>query len=340
MKTALRLLLPCAVALAAAWWFAARPPPRHVDRRFLMDTLVTITAYPDPDDPDRVVAAVDDAFRRMQDLEAVFSTYRPEALLARANAAGRLDPGVHPDLAPVLRLAAAHHAETGGRYEPGLGRVVDLWGFGPSGPRDAPPDDAAIQAALPSAPFSSLGVSPESTAPLTLPEGVQLDLGGLAKGYAVDEAVRLLKARGVPALVDAGGDMACTGPRGDGRPWRVGIRHPRQPQGLLGVLELSQGAVATSGDYERVFVHQGQRYHHLIDPRTGRPGRHQIQATVRAATCARADALATALFLCPDPRLAEVAAAARVEALVVGPGGPSLRTEGIRVLDEVPWQAP
>ncbi len=125
-----------------------------------------------------------------------------------------------------------------------------------------------------------------------------IDLGGIAKGYAVDRAVAALRAHGIErGLVNAGGDLYAVGRSEDGDPWRVGIRHPEDPRRLLGELAIEDAAVATSGDYERAFRHAGRTFHHLLDPRTAAPREaapHSV--SVQAASCLEADAAATAAF--------------------------------------------
>jgi len=127
--------------------------------------------------------------------------------------------------------------------------------------------------------------------------GLRLSVGGIAKGYAVDRAAAVLREHGVEnAIVNAGGDMICLGTNA-GRPWRVGIRDPRDPAGIVAVLEVTDAAVATSGDYQQFFEHEGVRYHHILDPSTGRPARGVRSATVVTSSAERADALATAVFV-------------------------------------------
>jgi thiamine biosynthesis lipoprotein len=155
---------------------------------------------------------------------------------------------------------------------------------------------------------------------------VALDLGGIAKGYGVDRAVDALRARGVTqAVVNVGGDLYALGVAAGGGPWRVGIRSPEDPRRLAGELEVSDAAVATSGDYLQYFSYRGQRYHHLLDPHTAAPRRTPVRSvTVVAGTCLVADAAATAVFGSSRARAETVLrsrdATARVASII--PGGP------------------
>jgi len=126
---------------------------------------------------------------------------------------------------------------------------------------------------------------------------VQLDVGAFAKGYAIDQAIALLQRHGINnAIVNAGGDLRAIGQRGQ-RPWRIGIRHPQQP-GIIAALEIQGNeSVFTSGNYERFYQHEGQRFHHIIDPRSGYPGNDTLSVTVIHSNAATADAAATALLI-------------------------------------------
>jgi thiamine biosynthesis lipoprotein len=135
-----------------------------------------------------------------------------------------------------------------------------------------------------------------STVKLAAP-GMQMDVSGIAKGYAVDRAIRVLKNAGIRnALVNAGGDICALGAPPGKKSWRIGIRHPRRSGDLLGILELKDKAVATSGDYENFLEVDGERYCHIVDTKTGRPVQGVMSVTVVADNTAEADALATAIF--------------------------------------------
>jgi thiamine biosynthesis lipoprotein len=144
-------------------------------------------------------------------------------------------------------------------------------------------------------------------------------LGGIGKGYAIDRAASILRARGLrDFMIQAGGDLYVSGTRGD-RPWRLGIRDPRGPaDASFAAVDLSDSAFSTSGDYERYFMHGGRRYHHIIDPRTGEPARGTRSVTVAAKTATVADALSTGVFvLGPEAGMALVERLADVDAVIV-----------------------
>ena len=214
-------------------------------------------------------------------------------------------------LAALLGEAQRLSALSDGFFEPGLGALVELWGFHASAqaPRLPPSADEISELLDAGARIASLridGLRIESGS-----RGLTLDLGGIAKGAAVDTLISLLLERGIGhAMVNAGGDLRVIGRSGgrrDERLWRVGIQHPREA-GLLGVIELQSGEAAfTSGDYERFYDHGGTRLHHILDPRTGYPVTHTQAVTVIAADGVTADAAATALFVAGSDRWRRVA---------------------------------
>lgn len=183
-------------------------------------------------------------------------------------------------------------------FNPAIGKLIALWGFHSDDlPQGPPPPDAKIKALVADNPrmddISIDGVRMQSRNPY-----VQLDLGGVAKGYGIEQIMGLLKKRGIDnAIVNAGGDLKAIGRHGD-RPWRVGIRDPRKKQAALATLDANDGeSVFTSGDYERFYIYKGKRYHHIIDPRTGYPARGSRSVTVVCPNATTADAAATALFV-------------------------------------------
>lgn len=251
--------------------------------------------------------------------------------LGRANRGAGLGPvAVSRPLARLVARALEAGAETEGAFEPTLGAVLQVWQFAE---RSSPPDSALVAEALGLVDRGALRVDTAGSSSFVeiLEPGVALDLGGIAKGWAADQAATRAMAAGAWAvLVDAGGDIRMMGRRPGGR-WRIGVRDPRGQGRLLTVLELDGGAVATSGDYERYFEWEGVRYHHLLDPRTGMPARGCQSVTVVCEHAWRADALATALFVMgPERALAFARSVDGVEALVSDEASRVWATEGLR----------
>lgn len=279
-------LLAC-FALAASEGALQRRQPTGI-----MGTTCTLVAWADTHAA--VAAALAAAEAVLRDQEALFSTWREASPVSRLNAApvGRCPAPA----ALVSLLARCHqiHAATGGAFDPGCGPAVALWRQAAVDHRL--PSATAIDAACKGS--SVTDFSPEPAAVIKHRADARLDLGGIAKGEAIDRAVAVLAAGGCRGgIVDLGGDLRVFGGRPDGGPWRVGIRSPWQ-RGLYGFIELADGAVATSGSYLRGHWIGGQRYDHVIDPRSGRPAAAGVaSATVIAADTATADAWATALVV-------------------------------------------
>lgn len=259
-------------------------PPPTIDRFPALGTLVEVTIY----DGDAVTTTV--ALRELRAaLQVIDDDWAAwgDGALAQYNAGATVDPALAGVLADAETMAVA----SGRLFEPRIGALVELWGFHDGERLPGPPPDAeVIRAWL------------EGDLP------TRVDLGAYAKGAALTRAAAVLREHGIGhALINAGGDIIALGDAGH-RAWQVGIRHPRTPGVLAGVALADGEAVVTSGDYERAFEWADERYHHILDPRTGWPAPGTASITVIARNAAHADAAATALFVAGDD-WPEVAAA-------------------------------
>jgi len=221
--------------------------------------------------------------------------------VGRANlAAHRTAVRIRPETADVIEAALAWARASDGAFDPCLGKVSAAWEVTE---RTRPPAPTSLRRLAGRALWQALDVDrgPGGSIVRFEDPDVALDLGGIAKGYGVDRAVTALRERGVErGLVNVGGDLYALGTSEDGDAWRVGIRSPDDPNALAGRIDVQDQAVATSGDYERYFRHEGRIFHHLLDPDTAAPrttDRHSV--SVVAATCIDADAAATAAFGLP-----------------------------------------
>lgn len=247
--------------------------------------------------------------RRIEDrLRAInnsMSTYIPDSELSRLNDFPAGAPyTVSEELVRLLDLSEDFVEQTGGAFDPTVGPVVDLWGFGPRTIQRRP-DEAQVQDALNQVGWREhVRLDLAAATVLKTSAGVRIDLSAIAKGYAVDQLFDLLRSTGIShALVEVGGELRAMGFRDPAKssPWRVGIESPRPSQNGLKthrILPLPDRAIATSGDYRNFYEVNGVRYSHTIDPQTGRPVTHRgASVTVIAQDCATADALATALLV-------------------------------------------
>ena len=289
------------------WMLAAcSPPPLVQQQSYVFGTLVEVSVYGAPET--QAQQAIAAALARFDELHRRLHAWQPSDL-SRLNAAlaqGKRVP-VTPELAAMLRDAQMLSAQSNDLFNPAIGGLIALWGFHADTPQGKVPDAAAIARWVKAAPRMS-NLHMENGTVWSDNPTVQLDLGGYAKGRALDDAAAILKAHGIKnALVNIGGNVIALGQHGD-RPWRVGIQHPRKP-GTLATLDLHDGeAIGTSGDYQRYFEAGGHRYCHLIDPRTGRPASSMQSVTIMVSGAhagTRSDALSKPLFIDGAARLAD-----------------------------------
>ena len=267
---------------------------------------------------------------RIEALEEALSSYRPASAISRFNAGGKGEYELGPDAGKIVAVALELARATDGAFDVTVGGLVRLWKQaerddhlpGPSEVREAFAESGAAKLAL----DSSHRLLTKSVA------GLRVDLGGLAKGYMADEARRILVAAGCSrAIVELGGDVALA-KHEDQRDFSIGVNDPRLAGHLFGVLRLRGGAVVTSGDYERFLTIKGQRYAHIIDPRTGRPvARELASVTVVSPDGMYADAWATAFFVLGWERSMEIIAARdELEAVLIHDDGRVHVSEGLR----------
>jgi FAD:protein FMN transferase len=292
----------------------------YKDDWVVMATSLDITLYRPAADAARAQADLDAAAAEAMRLDNALSLYQADSELVTLNSRDVGYPvAISETLSDVLSAAARFSALSDGAFDVSIQPLVDVWGFYHVKRAQVPTPNLMEQARERVGPNRWQVARDARTATLT--RGTRLDLGGVAKGYAVDRVIALLRARDVPAaFVNLGGNIAVLGQAPGGRAWRVGIEHPREPK-LMGHIELWRGAVATSGDYDRYFMMNGKRYNHIIDPRTGQPVQGIYAFTVIAPTATAADALSTAAFvLGPKGGLALLNSCADTGGVVAEPG--------------------
>lgn len=236
---------------------------------------------------------------RLEDLENVFSTYRPDSEVSRFNAhPGQEWFGVSPEFLDVLEQAVTVSQLTDGAFDATIGPLVELWGFGAGDTLRRIPDREVLEQLLSDAGFEYLQFRDSPPTVRRTRPGVQLDFSAIAKGYAVDRVWELLSEAGLGAyLVDVGGEVRTRGRRADGRDWSIGVENP-DGSSVAEAVPLRNAAIATSGDYRNFFEYEGRRYSHVLDPRSGWPVSHELTAvSVISTTTVMADALATALLV-------------------------------------------
>jgi len=302
-------------------------PESYSKTRVIMGTYVTITAERG-DLPEILTrAAVFDAFAEIERVDRLMSTYKQDSQLSEINRQAGIRPvKVDPEVMQAVKDALEVSRMTAGGFDPTVGPLVRLWGIGHEGARVPAPDE--IKKALAVVNYKDVAVDAGASTVYLTRKGMYLDLGGSAKGYASDRAVDVLKSKGIKGgIVAVAGDVRLFGSRSDSRPWGVGIQHPRDKGGLLAKLELTDAAVSTSGDYERFFIKDHTRYHHIFDPSTGYPAKGLMSLTVVAKEASLADPLTTGLFvLGPDKAYAFANAHPEFSVLMVTSKGEILKT--------------
>ena len=300
---------------------ACGPREGNLYRRtqFIMGTLVEITVR-EPD-ADKAKQAIDRAFDKMRRLEQLMSTHLAGSEISRLNrAAGEeYSIAISPEVLEVIQRGVSWGEQSNGTLDISIGPASRLWRFEDEAP--SIPDAGALAQAVRLVNFRNIEIE-ASHIRLKRP-GMSLHLGAIAKGYAVDQAMAVLKKYKIRhALINAGGDLKVLGSREKGKPWTIGLQHPRKPEEMIASFKLSDKAVATSGDYQKYFMLENTRYHHILDPASGMPARGTISATIIADSVMDADALATAVFVMgPEKGIAWVDSLSGVEAMVVSESG-------------------
>jgi thiamine biosynthesis lipoprotein len=302
------------LVLASLWISAcSREPALHQDNFFAFGTPVTVmVAGGDAHEVETAFAAIRADFA---ELHNTWHAWKKDGLLGEINdsIANQQAIPISIEAWSVLQRATELANASGHRFEPAIGKLVNLWGFHGESFSGPPPDPAAIAELVRTQPRMS-DLSYQDGQLRSRNPAVQIDLGGIAKGYALDRAVAVLHAHAIEhAIVNTGGDLRAFGTHGS-RQWSIGIRDPRPDHPPLARIEI-QGdeSVFTSGDYERMFEHAGKRYHHILDPQTGSPAQGLHSVTVIHRDAMTADAAATALLVAGPQDWREIAAQMGIE---------------------------
>jgi thiamine biosynthesis lipoprotein len=325
----LSLVLVLSLALAtparAAWL------DRH---EAIMGTNIDVEIWHDEGpkgDVSKGNAALDAVMAEMRRIDALMSHYKPESQLSQINQRAFREPVVvDQELFDLLKLSLHFSEVTEGAFDITYASVGYLYDYR----KHVKPSEGQIESALPGVNFRNLKLDAKTRSVRFGRDGMRIDLGGIAKGYAVDRGIELLQKRGVQhAVVTAGGDTRIIGDR-FGRPWVVGIRHPDDKSKVVTRIPLVDTAMSTSGDYERYFDEKGVRYHHIIDPKTGHSASKVRSATILGPTAVQTDGLSkTAFILGPDKALEIIERLPDFDAIFVRPDGRVLYTKGLQPPD-------
>jgi thiamine biosynthesis lipoprotein len=296
-----------------------------------MGTEVELTAW--TADDVRAEAAFTAVFGEFDRLDAMMSVWKDGSDVLRLNAAaGDHAVPVSPETREVLRVARQVSDQTEGRFDVTFGALSGLWKFDTQDKDDSIPDRREVLKRLPLVNYRDIEVDDRAGTALLKRKGMRVNLGGIGKGYAVDRSAAILRESGLrDFMIQAGGDMYVGGRRGD-RPWRLGIRDPRGPADRsFAMLDLTDGTFSTSGDYERFFIKDGRRYHHILDLSVGEPAQGCRSVTLVTDRAVIADALAKGVFILgPDAGMALIERTPGVQGVIVSAKNEVLISSGLR----------
>jgi thiamine biosynthesis lipoprotein len=286
-----------------------------------MGTEIHFVAYTAPElDEAKIRGAMRAAHAEIVRVEGLMTSWRDTSDVGRVNASAGAPTTVSAETFGVLDKSRWAGDVSGGVFDITFHALGDLWKFGDAAEASPKvPDAKTVAARKKLVDYRKIALDPKTLA-VTVPRGMRIDLGGIAKGYAVDRAARVLRDGGLTSfLAQAGGDLFGAGRKPDGSPWVSGIQDPRGAQGaFFASIQLTDRAFSTAGDYARSFILNGKRYHHIIDPRTGYPATACRSVTVWAADAFTADAIDDAVFILgPEKGLPLVEAQPDVGAVIV-----------------------
>jgi thiamine biosynthesis lipoprotein len=344
-RAAPALFLLAVMALVVSCRAPATPVAEHLVEQaaLAMGSELKLTAW--TSDEPIANAAFDAVFAEFDRLDRLMSVWKPESDIVRLNAAaGQHAVPVSPEVMAALQAAHQVSDWTGGKFDVTFGALSDLWKFDHD-QDDRIPDHHEVKRRLPLVNYQALVLDDKAGTAFLTRTGMRAHLGGIGKGFAVQRAVAILRQHGLRNfMIQAGGDLYVGGRRGD-RPWRLGINDPRGPGGQsFGTVELSDATFSTSGDYERFFMKDGVRYHHILDPDTGEPARLCRSVTIVASDPLLADGLSTGVFVAgPETGMALIERLPGVEGVIVTAANQVLVSSGLTarfVLLAPPTDAP
>ena len=295
-----RLFTLCSINLFLIILVASCAQTVSSQSEFVLGTVCSITLYDQKKEQEGVY---NDIFTRLREIENLMSVNISNSDVSKINAAAGAAPvQVHEDVFKVIERAVFFAQVSDGAFDPSVGPLVSLWGINSDNPQVPP--RTAIERTIPLINWRYIDLDKQTNSVFLRRQFMALDLGAIAKGYAADETAAIIKNAGIKrAVIDLGGNIVILGEKKDASPWRIGIQNPNARRGeYIGVIQIpsiaTEQTIVTSGVYERFFVSQGRRYHHLFSPSSGYPAENGLlSATVIGSVSMDADALSTAVFV-------------------------------------------
>lgn len=311
------LLLVCPAVSALADW--------HKSEEAIMGTSIVVELWHrDAKVAKQAMGLVMDEMRR---IDREMSPYKPESELSRINRDAAARPvSISPELEKLILKSFEVSRLTQGAFDITFASVGRFYDYR----KRIAPSEKIIRENLPNINYKLIQIDKNKHTIKYLHKGVYIDLGGIAKGHAVDRCIDILKKTGIThAIVTAGGDSRILGDR-LGKPWMVGIRNPRKARSVSAILPLTDAAISTSGDYERYFIRNGVHYHHILNPGTGKSAKKLISATILGPDATTTDALSTSVFILgPEKGMQLVESLPGIEAVLIDPQGKMLYSSGL-----------
>jgi thiamine biosynthesis lipoprotein len=289
-----------------------------------MDTVVTITVV--ADSGEQAEHAIDAAFDEIYRLEELLSFWTEQSEIAAVYHNAGVEPvKVSPETLEIIEMSMYISEKTGGAFDPTVGPLMRLWDF----KEKKMPTEEAIKETIRLVDYTQMEIDKANSTAFLKVKGMSFDTGGIAKGYAVDRAVDVLKKKGIQSgLVAIAGDIRGFGPR----TWNIGIRNPRAAEDnddLMASVKIKDEAISTSGDYERFFIKEGVKYHHLLDPTTGLPAKGTWSVSVIAKEAVLTDGFSTGVFVMGPEKGPGFLEESGMEGLIVTDSGEVLSTKGL-----------
>lgn len=304
------------------------------DSRISMDTVVSVSLVATSNK--KAEKAFDAVYADFEELSKKIDFYSDKSEIHRINAnAGIKAVEVSPETLDLIKEALRVAGISGGAFDPTTGVVTVLWDF----VKKESPDRKDLAQAVKLISYKNVKIDEEKKTVYLAKKKMQIDLGGIAKGYAADRAIEILQGLGIEAaLVAVAGDIRAYGVKPNGHTWKVGIQDPRPEDpshNIMAALSLENRAISTSGDYQRFFEIEGVRYHHILDPSTGMPARGSQSVSVIAEKAVDTDSLATAVFVLGPRKGMSLLKKLGYDGVIVDEYGNVLVTEGIKDAIEI-----
>ena len=310
---------------------ACSPQKEKVYRKskVLMDTLITISVV--SGSGDKAEKAIDKAFGEIEKLDRLLNFFSDSSEVSEINRnAGLKAVAVSPETFEVIEKAIYASGKTNGAFDVTTGSVTTLWDFH----KQIKPEDKQIKERLTLVNYKNIILNKKASSVYLKKSRMLIDPGGIAKGYAADKAVEALKGKGIKSgLVSISGDIKAFGLKPDSKPWKIGIRNPRtenKEDEIMATIEMTDMAISTSGDYERYFVIEGKRYHHILNPKTGYPAGECRSVSIVAKDGAVTDPFSTGIFILGAEKGIKLLEEMGIDGIIVDKNGKIHTTPNLR----------